>query len=64
MYVLIAPTTPGAIPTEQARGTLIECRKAARDFRARRDLSHQDVRIDNLGGVRDGTLVEYAGPCR
>ncbi len=60
-YILRAPKTPGAQPSDiSAHVYLAEARKAARAFRDRRDLTNQDVRIERV----DGQLVEYAGPNR
>ena len=57
-YAVTAPTTPGADPSRTPAATLAEARMIARQYRHRRDLRGQDVRIERA----DGQLVEYAGP--
>jgi hypothetical protein len=60
-YRVTAPSTPGAVATEQARCvTLVAARRAAKRFAQRKDLNNCDVRIERA----DGVLVEYAGPNR
>jgi hypothetical protein len=62
-YVITAPETPGARPTsEKVRGPLTRVRALAEElYGRRRDLRHQDVRIES---PVTGDLVEYAGPGR
>lgn len=61
-YLLTYPETPGAEPTSTECATLRQAREmAAAEVRfGRKDLTYQDIRIERA----DGTLVEYAGPCR
>lgn len=59
-YIVSAPKTPGATPSETPAATLAEARKIAKTYSGRRDLKGQDVRINKA----DGSLVEYAGPAR
>lgn len=60
-YTVSAPPTPGAAAEIVARCVwLREARRAAQSYNHRRDLTYQDVRIDD----RSGQLVEYAGPSR
>lgn len=61
-YVVVAPATPGATPTNiKFCETLPEARRVAKTFRQRPDLRWQDVRIDSYPS---GILKEYAGPHR
>lgn len=60
-YQISYPRTPGGAQIVQQRGlTLRQVRAHARLCARRRDLTLQDVRIERP----DGSLVEYAGPCR
>ena len=58
-YTVTAPATPGATPTVTIVANLRHADRLAFDYRHRRDLRAQDVRIDI-----DGRLVRYAGPNR
>lgn len=60
-YAVSTRMTPGsAMMVVSGHHTLTEARKAAREYRNRKDLTWQDVRIERA----DGSLVAYAGPCR
>lgn len=59
-YHVTAPKTPGATPSSEGASSLREARQIAKQYRDRRDLSNQGVRIERP----DGQLVEYAGPNR
>lgn len=59
-YTVTAPKTPGSQPSVVGTARRIaDARKLAKPYQSRRDLTHQDVRIE-----RDGKLAEYAGPVR
>jgi len=59
MYIVNAPSTPGAKPVEQFKGSLKACRDFANEF-AKSWMTYQDIRVD----TSSGKLKEYAGPAR
>jgi len=61
-YNLISRLTPGAkmMIVSGARNLRAVRKDAKTNYGDRADLTYQDVRIER----QDGTLVEYAGPCR
>jgi len=60
-YQINTRSIPGAQMTTQGRtSALRDARRIASEYRDRRDLTWQDVRIERT----DGSLVEYAGPAR
>jgi hypothetical protein len=58
-FVVRGPATPGSTPSAQLASSLESARLLARKFQDRRDLRHQDVRIE---WADSGRLIEYAGP--
>lgn len=59
-YIITAPSTPGAAPSEQGQANTISAARDAARKLWRPWLRGQDVRIERP----DGELVEYAGPAR
>lgn len=60
-YQVSLPTVPGNAPSSHPARTLGQARKLAKILGGhRKDLTYQDVRIETA----NGSLIEYAGPCR
>jgi len=55
-FVVVAPATPGAIPTEQGEfSTLSAARREAMKYNARKDLRTMDVWIMRCVGRKNGS---------